>query len=281
MSHEHSYPIRVWAVIVLGLLIVLTGNANAKEEYRQHHLVFGIAPFMSPLALAKRMAPLRAYLSSTLGHKVVIETTTDADEFARRTNSMRYDFVLTNPSFALMALDTGNFSIVGSQKKKLAGHFVVMETSPIQTINELGGKRIGTPPEAGFMGQLVKPYLATIDFNNEKFPEITHFHSHNDAISALRLGKSDASLIVSFMEKHLISKGLKIRTIHKTEGFPGMTVLAKNTMDPELFNKLQQSLYTLDQSDKGKQVLKKITMSGYQSLQQDELESVRPYLPKN
>ena len=109
-------------------------------------------------------------------------------------------------------------------------------------------------------------------------PEIKYFHSHNDAISALRLGKTDATLIVSFMEKHLRKNGLPIKTIFRTEAYPGMTILAKQKMAPELVNNLRTSLYALDQDDKGISVLKKISMTGYQELNIKELEKVRPYL---
>lgn len=270
--------------LALFLLISLPLASTAAAEVTTNNtpnerLVFGIAPFMSPLALVKRMAPLRDYLSQEMGVEVVIETTNDATEFGKRSLSGKYDFVLTNPTFSLMALDQGGFQIVASQKKKLTGHFVVLEDSKINHIDDLKGLQVGCPPKVGFMGQLISPYLKSNFFSEKEMPRITYFHSHKDAISALRLKNIDATLIVNFMEKHLIAKNIPIRTIHKTDKYPGMTIIASNTLSSELFNRLKDSLFKIDQTDSGRQILKQISMSGYESLDKNELEKIRPYLP--
>jgi phosphonate transport system substrate-binding protein len=241
-------------------------------------IVFGIAPFMSPMALIKRMAPLRDYLTDYTHRKVIIETATNAADFSKRTMAGRYDFVLTNPTFSLMAMDRGGFQIIAAQKKKLSGRFIVMQNSPLKTLDDLEGKQVGAPPKVGFMGQLIKPYLSHY-FKDRKMPVITHFNSHNAAISGLRLGDTDATLIVSFMEKHLLEKGLKLRSIHNTAEFPGMTIIAKGSMSTALADKLREALLDLDRNEIGKAVLSRINMSGYQTLDVSELQVVRPYLP--
>lgn len=242
-------------------------------------LIFGIAPFMSPTSLVKRMAPLREYLSESTGIDVLIETSTSAKVFKERTLNGRYDIVFTNPTFSLMAMDKGGFQILATQKKKISGHFVVLKNSKIQNIKELEGKLIGSPPKIGFLGQLIEPYLDTIGFEKNNKPKIKYFHSHKDVIAALRFGDTDASLIVSFMEKHLLKKGFPLRTIHRTEGYPGMTMLSKIDMPEELANKIRKSLFSLDQNDQGKIVLKKISMPGFKKLNLKQLDKVRPYLP--
>jgi len=281
MMKQTNYSIvRLLSTVLF--LALFNGSLHAHDEVTHpssDRLIFGIAPFMSPLALVKRMAPLRTYLSDALGVEVLIETTTDAKDFARRTLSGHYDFVLTNPTFSLMAIDKGEFQIVATQKSKLLGYFVVLENSNIKDIKDLAGKRIGAPPKVGFMGQLIDPFLRKNIFSDSDMPEIKYFHSHNDAISALRLGETNATLIVSFMSHHLHAKGHQLRTIFTTEAYPGMTVLANKKMSAELVNKLRMALFALDQKEEGIEVLKKISMSGYQKLDKKELEKVRPYLP--
>lgn len=264
--------------VFVGMLLNHSVLAAENSTPANDKLIFGIAPFMSPLALIKRMAPLRNYLTQTLGTDVIIETATDAREFAKRTLNGRYDFVLTNPTFSLMAMDTGHFQIVASQKNKLSGYFIALKDSPFNSINDLDGTKVGAPPEVGFMGQLIAPYLKSIDFAVTQ-PEIIYFNSHNAAVAALRIGDTDATLIVSFMEKHLRKKGLDFKILHKTDEFPGMTILAQQNLTPQMTKKLQLSLFELDSNEQGKQVLSKISMSGYQELDIKELEKVRPYLP--
>ena len=281
MKSVQTIFIHTLSVVICCLLFSTTASAHDENhDHPEGSLIFGIAPFMSPLALMKRMAPLRNYLSQQLGVDVLIETSTDATEFGKRTLDGHYDIVLTNPTFSLMAVDKGGFQIVATQKKKMSGHFIVLNDSPIQSIQDLGGKLVGAPPRVGFMGQLIEPYLETIIYANEKMPRIKYFNSHNDAIAALRLGKTDASLIVSFMEKHLLKKGHPIRTIHRTQGYPGMTILANQALEPDLLEKMRVAMFSLDQNEQGRQLLKKISMPGFEELRIDGLETVRPYLPK-
>ena len=81
------------------------------------------------------------------------------------------------------------------------------------------------------------------------------------------------------MEKHLRKSGLSFRIIHKTPDYPGMTFAVRKDLAPEIEKKLAEILYTLDQSEKGKEVLAKIAMPGYEKIDINELEKVRPFLP--
>ena len=96
------------------------GSALVAEPAPQHAapsdpvLSFGILPFQSPVTLFKRFAPLRDYLSRTLGRTVVIETAKDFPEFIERLGERKYDLVLTAPHIALLALDQGRYAPVAS-----------------------------------------------------------------------------------------------------------------------------------------------------------------------
>ena len=276
------YKLNFFLVLFFLFCAFLSSPLSATDHISQpksERLVLGIAPFMSPLALIKRMAPLRDYLSSELGIEVTIETTTDAKQFSQRTLAGRYDLLLTNPTFSLMVMDKGNFVIIATQKKKLAGYFIALEKSNIKTIYDLTGKSVGAPPKVGFMGQLITPYLNSLNFSEGKLPTVKHYNSHNATVSALRLGDIDAILIVSFMEKHLRKSDLAFRIIHKTPNYPGMTFAVRKDLAPKIENKLSETLYALDQNEKGKEVLSKISMPGYEKINFDELEKVRPFLP--
>ena len=271
-----------WPLMLMLVFSLMSGSAFGREQKASDDppLVFGIAPFMSPMALVKRMAPLRDYLSEALGRTVIIETANDAEEFVRRTLAGRYQLVLTSPVFSLRALDEKTFSLLVSQRRMLAGYFVVMDHSPINSVDQLAGRLVGAPPRVGFLGQLIEPLLSDMHFPPNSMPRIKHFHSHNDAIAALRLGETDASFIVSFMEPHLLSRGVAIRTIYRTGDYPGLNVLAHESMPVSVQQRLRDSLLQLDQTQEGKRLLNDINMPGFRAIEVQELESVRPYLAR-
>jgi len=270
--------------IVTALLLSITSLTALADtpsgENNQDRILFGIAPFMSPLALAKRMAPLRIYLNDELERNVSIETTTNAAAFAQNTLSGRYDFVMTNPTFALMALNQGNHKLLAAQKRSLSGVMVVLENSPVTTLEQLAGKNIGAPPQIGFLGQMIKPYLLSKGLSGEKAANITNYHSHNDSISALRLKKVDAAFIASFMQTHLIEKGLKIRVIDKTEDFPGLCILSSSRVPDSLNKSLKKALLGLDKTAENKKILEKISMPPFRDINAGELDIVKTYMPK-
>ncbi|MBT8449558.1 MAG: phosphate/phosphite/phosphonate ABC transporter substrate-binding protein [Gammaproteobacteria bacterium] len=282
-SEKPGYSLFVLVLIlaVVSQPVVASDETKLQTPGSQHQLVLGIAPFMSPLALIKRMAPLRDYLSQIMGRTVRIETATDAREFTQRTLEGRYHFVLTNPTFALMALETSDFRLVATQKQHISGSLIVKADSEIQSVDQLAGKSIGAPPKVGFLGQLVRPYLKAFDFPENQMPRVFNYNSHNAAISALRLGDSDATLIVSFMEKHLDKQNLPYRVIHRTESFPGMTIVGYQSLSDNEFKQLREILITIDTDAQGRAVLEKINMPGYRVMEESELEKVRPYLPVN
>jgi len=233
---------------------------------------------MSPVALVKRLSPLRNYLSQSLDRPVIIETTKTAKDYVPLALSRQYDFIMTSPSFALKLVDSDLYKLKLTQTRPLAGHLVVLANSPIKNVTDLAGKIIGTPPASGFLGSLSHQYFATLGLTNGHATKIHHFHSHNDAISALRLNEIQASFIASFMKKHLDNHGVKTRTIAQSKNFPGLTVLTSTKLDTDLSSIITKALLKLKDHEEGRKLLDEISLAGFRLINITELEKVRPYL---
>ena len=276
-------------IISLLLASLPIGHAHAQNQSNERNqpgetdkpLIFGVAPFMSPVALVKRLAPLRNYLSQSINQTVIIETTKTAKDFVPKTISRQFDFIMTSPSFALKVVDSGLYDLKLTQARPLVGHIVVLVDSPIMTIDDLANKKIGTPPETGFLGQLSHSYFERLGLKKKKAVTVQHFHSHNDAISALRLGETQASFIADFMEKHINDHGVKIKTIARSRQYPGLTVLTSTKLEAGVANKITDALLKLGENEKGHKLLQQISLSGFRPINGNELEKVRPYIQKN
>ena len=265
------------------LILLLTTSvlaANPGKDSRET-IVFGVAPFMSPLALVKRMSPLRDYLSETLDRPVIFETASHASDFLQRSVNDRYDYILTSPSFAVQAFDSGKFRLLAIQQKKLSGHIVVLKDSKIKKIEDLAGKTMGSPPEIGFLGQLIGPYLNHLGLVREKSVKIIYMHSHNDSILALIERDVDAVFIAGFMQKYLLDKGIEIREINRTEEFPGLTFLASKNQHGKDLELVQSALLMLHDTEKGRRVLGEISLSPFIEVEVNDLDIVRKYIFNN
>ncbi|MBF0266445.1 MAG: phosphate/phosphite/phosphonate ABC transporter substrate-binding protein [Gammaproteobacteria bacterium] len=269
------------ALIFIAFMFCISSLSSASENNNKT-IRLGVAPFMTPMALIKRLRPLRDYLSEQLGMTVNIITARSGKEFMKRTLKGNYDFVFTNPFFALKALDTKQFDLIASQKKKITGHFVTLEDSSINSLKDLAGKKIGAPDKAGLLGKLINPFIKHSGFNKDNYPQVIHYDSHNSGVSALKIGDVDASLIVSFMTNHLREKGLKIKIIHKTEELPGMSIIVKkNSLDKKIVDSMKKAILRISNSPEGKSILKKIKMPAFKEANALELEPVRKYMVKH
>lgn len=265
----------LFVALILGCLSIATvaEPGNLGEET----IIFGVAPFMSPLALVKRMTPLREYLSEILERPVIIETASHARVFLQRSINGRYDYILTSPSFALKTYDSGKYLLLVTQKNKISGQIVVLNKSEIMSINDLAGKTIGSPPKVGFLGQMIGPFFNEIGLINEKSVEIIYFHSHNDSILALIDKTVDAVVVAGFMEKQLIGKDIKIREIVRTEEYPGLTMLSSNRRPADEIERVKQAMLVLTDTEKGKRLLGGIALPPFVEVGVSDLEVVRRY----
>lgn len=247
-------------LLLIGLMLFsMIGSHVLAQNKQQNHaskadkpLIFGVAPFMSPVALVKRLSPLRDYLSKTLNHTVHIETTKSAKENIQTTLSRHHDLVLTSPTFALELVDSGMYDLQLTQTRPLSGLLVVLDNSPVKNVSELAGKKIGSPPANGFLGILSHKYLESLGLKDKKAVRVEHFYSHNDAISALRLGNVDASFIASFMKKHLAKQKLKVRILARSDDYPGLSILTSRNLKNDLATRITDALLKLDKTKEGK-----------------------------
>lgn len=265
-------------ILLAGLALPASAATPHSDRDAARPLVMGIAPFMSPLALVKRLEPLRAYLATTLGQDIRLETTTRPKDFAFRTLNGRYDLLLSSPSFALRALDRGNYRLLATQDQAMRGNLIVMADSPIHTVDGLANKLIGAPPEQGFLGQLTRPYLKHLGLTGTRAPTIRHFHSHNDAYHALRMNNLDAAFIADLVLKHLQKNHAAVRIIARTEAQPGLCVLAASALDDDFRQALRKAILELEQHPDGALALKQASLPAFRAITPEELEVVRPYM---
>lgn len=262
---------------ILGMLFSITASAEQQQDIKQ--LRFGVAPFMSPVALIKRMDPLRQYLVDQLGVDFKMETSAVAKDFVKRTQEGRYDVIYTSPTFSLLAMEQTQVELVATLEINNAGVFLVNKQSRIVKLQDLAGKRVGAPPAFGFLGQLAISTVKNVGYSDMPQPEMIHFNSHNAAVSALRLGEVDAVMIVEFMEKHLRKKAPFYRVIHRTDDYPGLTVLVSRHIDQSIKDGLQQVLLDMHKNPAGQKVLSQISFPGFRLIDRAELEKVRQFIP--
>jgi len=241
-------------------------------------LTFAILPFLSPIALTKRFAPLRDYLSEKLGREVVIETASSFEAFTKKTADGEYDFVLTAPHFTLMAIDSGKYELRASYIKKLQANVVVKTDSDVISVKDLAGKQIGVPPIKAIMTKAGILYLEGKGLVGDRAARYKAYKSHNAAMLAVVSGEVDAAIASNFQVKNQIKKGLPIRIVGETRTYPGMGLLTAKRLTDKLKDGFEDALISMTEDKQGKAVLKEIRYPGYKSAKIIDFEPARVFL---
>jgi len=277
---------RIWArslpVIYFVLLVLIFPTISTAKEAKTSEkgvLRMGVFPIVSGVALFKRFAPLKDYLSNELGREMVLETARDFPTFVHRTAKHRYDIVITAPHFSVLAADSGDYRIVARPKRDLVSLIVVEKNSAITNLVQLAGKKIATPPVPALTTRSSKKYLAGLGLTGNKQPKYLAYKSHNAAYQATLNNDTAAAIVSINAVNQALDRGIPLRVIGKVPPLPAMATLVSTKLPKKFALDVEKVLVSMDKTDKGRAVLKKVGFPGYWSARLKDYDSVRPYKP--
>lgn len=270
--------------VSLFFLLCFSLNSYAETQVpdkEQKSLTLGFFPIVSTVALYKRFAPLRGYLSEMLDRNVVLLTAKDFPTFVKRTADRAYDIVITAPHFAVNAADSGQYKIRATLIKDVQQLIVVKKDSSITDISQLAGKNISTPPPRALMTMMGKHFLQDSGLTGDKTPVYRDFTSHNAANQALMAGEVDAAIASSNIIKKAIKLGEPLKIISHGLKLPNMATMVASDMDDLIGDQIVKVLTNMNKSERGKSVLAAIKLPGYRAVSAKDYEVARPYLDES
>ncbi|MDH5546117.1 MAG: phosphate/phosphite/phosphonate ABC transporter substrate-binding protein [Gammaproteobacteria bacterium] len=266
--------------LLLTSIVFFSVASNAKaSSVRQGEdgLVFGLLPFMSPISLFKRFAPLRDYIMQNANEEIVFETANGFDEFVARTKKKQYDIILTAPHFVNSAIDTGHYKLLATFKSPLSANILVRGNSEIRDVKDLRGKKIGHAPETAFIPVIGRKYLDKVGLKGEKAPVYKSYRTHNAAYHALTAGEIEAAIIGPYLVKNAIEKD-GLRLIAKSNDFPSIAVLGSKRVSTTTLDKISKTLIGMENTPEGSLALTQMSCPGFREASNTEFNVLRTYL---
>lgn len=241
-------------------------------------LSFGFLPSRSTVSLTQHFAPLRDYLASRLNREVFLETSPDYPSFIKDTNNRKFDFVLTAPHFALLALDSGKYIAPVTYNSALKADILINSDSPIKDIKQLAGKKISIPPETAIISTAAKLYLMEKGLKGKMAPRYIVTNSHNASVHSM-LGRDTVAAIASFnVTRQFNKRQAPLKKLASTGPLPGMAFLVARDLPESLQKQFTQTLISMHKTKDGKPALKTMGYPGYRLSRKNEFETARPYL---
>lgn len=268
--------------ILLVLLFVFYPTTWIYSQSRSISSVkIGIFPYLSTQTLIKKWRPFGDYLEKKSGEKILLVTAPDYKEFIERTDSKKYDFIITASHFALLAIENNSYIPLLGPSAKLYGIFVVKKESPYTKLQDLKGKRIATPDPLAIITIAGIKTLRDNDLIPGENIFLTKLASHNSAVLSVLEGKNDVALCSAkafrIMRKQITEE---MKEIHRTEKIPFPIIILANSLVDK--NKIDFfSTIMGDYFSKDPQGIKFVKSAGYQrmiTVKKQDLEELRKYL---
>ena len=254
MRHRHS----LWLSLVVLLAALVTRPVAARE------LKFGFTPFLSQADMRAEFEPLMAYLSDSVGQKIVLYVAKDYGDLRTQMEAGVVDIGSFSPFAYVDAVRGGKIRIIAQSiidgSATYRGIIVARKDSGLKSLMNLQGKRfafVDPKSASGYVyprAMLIEKGIAPESY----FKETIFAGGHDKVIAAVLEGRADAGAIY---EGALgIAKAEAVPTenlvvLASTDPIPHDAITVRTGLDEALAKRIQGALVDLDKSEAGRRVI--------------------------
>lgn len=260
--------------ISLGLLIIPTISL-AKTNSESSVYSFGVVPQFSSGRISKTWEPILEMLQKETGLQFELNGSLDIPAFERNFTKGAFDFAYMNPYHAIVAHDTEGYEpIIRDVGRSLYGIIVAKKDSPIQSINDLDGKKVAFPaPNA--LGAALIPRA---EFSRKYKIKVSEMYvsSHTSVYLNVALGLASAGGGVQktfSQQPERITSQLKI--ISKTQEVPPHPITAHQRVPKKVREAVAKAFLTIGATEMGAKLLKKIPIKSVGSASIEDYKTLR------
>ncbi|MES2888575.1 MAG: PhnD/SsuA/transferrin family substrate-binding protein [Pseudomonadota bacterium] len=234
-----------------------------------HALVFAInegVTYRVPYSeIRERYAAIASDLSQILQQPVTILPVTDYPTLRRGLADRSYELAMVHPAhISILAMKNWGYRLVVVTKgfQTYSANFLVKTDSPLKTMNELRGTKMGAPDEDSITSWMVRATLRDVGISSDqvriyytRYQDAVPFFVDNDLTHT---GATAASGVI----KNWTGRGGRV--LGKSRAVPIKHVIASPVMSPTQVEKVRQYLSGLDSSEEGKKKLAPTKWQGFE-----------------
>ena len=210
-----------------------------------------------------RYAAIAADMGKLLGHPVTVEPVGDYKQLRKGLADKSYDLAIVHPAhISIDALKHGwHLVAVTKGYENYSASFLVRADSPLKSLADLRGRKLGAPDEDSITAWMVRASLREA-LGDDKLVAITYTR-YQDAVPFMventftQAGATAAGAVI----KGWVDHGGKV--LAKSKAVPIKHVIAGPSITPEQVNKLRDYLVALDNTEDGRRKLEPIKVKGY------------------
>lgn len=255
--------------LLLGFFLLLSyGYAQAANN---NYYILGIQDYAkSAITVAREYESLAQYLAKTLGKPVRIESVKTADEYLKKADAKRYDFMFGPPSMIMAANKRAGYEPLVKVPGLLSHSFMALSSTGIAFPEDMKGKRIGFYEKDAMITQLAIAQLKSENIDPETyFSKITYYRDFNDVLTAMKYNVIDVGVANATLYNVWTARGNDLNAIMSGKGVPHLTFAVRPDFPPAQRAALNQSLLKAHLDGEGKVFFK---YNGYPNFETAQLK---------
>ncbi len=226
-----------------------------------------------------RYAAIAADLSKILKQPVTIEPIGDYPTLRKGLAAKSYDLAMVHPAhLSIQAIKESGYKLVAVTKgyQKYTASFLVKADSPLKSLSDLKGLKLGAPDEDSITAWMVRATLR--DANVDPKGMAITYTRYQDAVpffvenSLTNSGATASNALVKAWQ----AKGGKI--LAQSKPVPIKHIIAGPSLSADQIDKVREYLLALDMSDDGKKKLEPIKYTGFERYDEAAMLAIGTWL---
>lgn len=208
--------------LLLALSLVFTiGQPQAANNY----YILGIQDYAkSAITLTSEYEALTSYLGKALGKQVRVESVKTADEYLKKADAKRYDFMFGPPSMIMAANKRAGYEPLVKVPGLLSHSFMALSSTGIAFPEDMKGKRVGFYEKDAMITQLALAQLKAENIDPATyFSKITYYRDFNDVLTAMKYNVIDVGVANATLYNVWTGRGNDLNAIMSGKGVPHLT----------------------------------------------------------
>jgi len=237
-----------------------------------------VFPHFSAGQIENMFAPIAVDLSKALGRPVALKTKSSYVAFTTELDRESYDIAFIQPFDYVRAHDLHGYIPLARRGERLAALIAVKADSPLQTLADLKGKKLGLPPEVAAVSHLTKMALLQAHIDPRTDVTIQYYKAHDSCLQQVLIGEVAACGTAAYPIRFFENKWhVKFRVLAKSQSISHSLFVVHPRVPKSDREIILKTILSLADTETGRKLLEKGELKPFIAVTDAEYDSVREY----
>ena len=272
MKNFHLYTLFI-------LMFGVSSYICAAEKQQKAEYKFGVFPYLSPVRMDEIYSPVSDEIANRINHKVKFRTSSTFKKFFAKLKAEYYDIALIQPFWYPVAVDKKGYIPLLRMEEPFVSLIMVLNSSQINTVDDLRGKIIATPPAFVPVVHMARRALIKKGITPGKDVIFKAYKSVDSCFQHVLTGKASACVTPPFapavFEKAM---NIKLRTVLKSSSIPNLSIVVHPRVSAVAREQIRKTIMSWKNTKKGKHLLSNMQTKRFVPITDKEYDIVRQFL---